>query len=272
MSIIKSQALWRDSQISVQQQNRGNSSVTSTGHGEWRYLWGKGQIKEMCLQIFLKGSNWNGWTDRQREVVPKRWGTTVKSSSTSIGLDPRDGQTINIVWSQWTGRNRCGKHGVKRNRLFFTQGFVGQQIDLKRYSKPYWQPMKGTKQWNTASKRRRFCHQAGQLILYTLKPCEVNVKFDIVPDRLAPILGCRAVQVMGLVTMATNRFESVAAVNASLKSKDDYMKDYPEVSNSPVGMLEGAVSFQDDDSIAPTALPARMLPIALRDPCNAYKA
>ena len=32
-----------------QQQNRGNSSVTSTGHGEWRYLWGKGQIKEICI-------------------------------------------------------------------------------------------------------------------------------------------------------------------------------------------------------------------------------
>ena len=127
----RSQAQWGDSQISVQHQNRGNSSVTSTGHGEWRYLWGKGQIKEMCLQIFLEGSNWNGWTDRQREVVPKRRDTRVKGSSTSIGFDPRDWQTIIVVWSQWTGRNRCGKDGMKINRLFFTQGFVGQQIDLK---------------------------------------------------------------------------------------------------------------------------------------------
>ena len=83
-------------------------------------------------------------------------------------LTPRDWQTIIIVWSQWMGRNRCGKHGVKINRLFFPQGFVGQQIDLKKYSKPYWQPMKRTKQWKTASKWRRLCHQAGQLILYTL--------------------------------------------------------------------------------------------------------
>ena len=52
--------------------NQGNSSITSTGHGEWRYRWGKGQVKEMCLQIFLKGNNWNGWTDRQQQVVPKR--------------------------------------------------------------------------------------------------------------------------------------------------------------------------------------------------------
>ena len=106
-------------------------------------IYGGKAISKRCvlIQIFLKGSNWAGWTDRQRQVVPKRWGTKVKSSSTCIGLDPRDWQTVIIVWSQWTGRNRCGKHGVKINRLFFPQGFEGQQIDLKQYSTPYWQPM-----------------------------------------------------------------------------------------------------------------------------------
>ena len=54
----------------AQQPNRGNSSVTSTGHWAWRYLWGKGQVKEMCLQMFLKGSIWYGWMGRQWEVVP----------------------------------------------------------------------------------------------------------------------------------------------------------------------------------------------------------
>ena len=39
--------------------------------------------------------------------------------------------------------------------------------------------MKRTKQWETVSKWRRLCHQAGQLILYTLKPCEVNVSNTI---------------------------------------------------------------------------------------------
>ena len=133
---------------------------------------------EMYLQMFLEGSNWNGWVDRQWEVVPKRRDTRVKSSCTCVGLDPRDWQTI-IVWSQWKGWKWCGKHRVKINRLFFTQGFVGQQIDLKQYSKPYWQPMKGTKQWNTASKWRRLCHQAGQSILNTLKFVEVSVRDTI---------------------------------------------------------------------------------------------
>ena len=67
-----SPAQWRDSWIGVQQQNQWSSSVTSTGH---RVCWcqrGIGQVKEMCRDMFLKGSNWNDWMDRQRQVVPKR--------------------------------------------------------------------------------------------------------------------------------------------------------------------------------------------------------
>ena len=37
------------------------------------------------------------------------------------------------------------------NRLLFMKRFVGQQRDLEQYSKYYWQPMKGTKQWNAMS-------------------------------------------------------------------------------------------------------------------------
>ena len=64
---------------------------------------------------------------------------------------------------------------IEDKRAVFTQGFVGQHIDLEQYFKPYWQPMKETKQWNTASKWRRLCHQVGQSILNTMKPCTVIV-------------------------------------------------------------------------------------------------
>ena len=134
----------------------------------------KAESKRCIFRCFLKvAAEMAGWTDSGR--LFQRRCTRVKSSCTSIGLDRRDWQTIIIVWSQWTGRKRCGKHGVKINRLFFTQGFVGQQIDLKQYSKPYWQPMKRAKQWEAASKWKRLCHQVGELIMYTLKPCDVNV-------------------------------------------------------------------------------------------------
>ena len=64
---------------------------------------GKGQVKTMCLQMFLEGSNWNGWADRQQEVVPKRQSTRVQSSCACTGLAPRDWQTNSVAWSQWTG-------------------------------------------------------------------------------------------------------------------------------------------------------------------------
>ena len=36
----------------------------------------------------------------------------------------------------------AAKHEVNMNRLFFTQGFIGKQIDLELYVKPHRQPMK----------------------------------------------------------------------------------------------------------------------------------
>ena len=110
----------------------------SEGHRACWCLWGTGQVKEMCLQMFLEGSNWNGWMGRQREVVQKRQGTRVKSSCACVGLVPRDRQTNSLVWSQWTEWEWCGKHGVKINRLVFMKRLVGQQTDLEQYSKFHW--------------------------------------------------------------------------------------------------------------------------------------
>ena len=38
------------------------------------------EYKSEKLAMFLEGSNWNGWMNRQYEVVPNRWSTRVKSS------------------------------------------------------------------------------------------------------------------------------------------------------------------------------------------------
>ena len=72
------------------------------------------------------------------------------------------------------------------NRLLFMKSFVGQQTDLEQYSKFYWLPMKGTKQWNTASERRCVCCNADQLILNALKFGEVNVR-DTMQEGIAII-------------------------------------------------------------------------------------
>ena len=93
----QSQAQWRDGWIGVQQQNRWNSSLASTGRWACRCLSGKGQVKGMCLEMFLEGSNWNCWMDRQQEAILKRRGTRLKSSCVCVGLDPRDQQTIPLL-------------------------------------------------------------------------------------------------------------------------------------------------------------------------------
>ena len=88
-----------------------------------------------------------------------------------------------------------------------------------------------------------------------------NVLFDIVSDKLTPILGCTAVQAMGLVTMATDRYDSVAAVTQSIKSKQDYITQYPDVFDKPVGTFDGSVALQVDRDITLTVSPARSLPL-----------
>ena len=44
---------------------------------------------------------------------------------------------MEVMWQAWS----------EDKQAVFHAGFVGQQIDLKHYSKPNRQPMKGTKQW-----------------------------------------------------------------------------------------------------------------------------
>ena len=65
-----------------------------------------------------------------------------------------------------------------------------------------------------------------------------DVKFDIVSAKFASILGTVTVQEMGLVIMYTNKYCMVAAAD-TLKSRQDYIKQYPAVFSRPVGKLKG---------------------------------
>ena len=94
--------------------------------------------------------------------------------------------------------------------------------------------------------------------------CDVN--FDVVSDKLTPILGCRTIQEMGLIQLNTGMYDSVSSVQPQLKSQTDYYKKFPEVFNKDVGTLEGRVSLQINKDVTPTALPARQIPVALRQP------
>ena len=133
--------------------------------------------KAKCLETFLEGCNWSGWMERQRAAVPKTRGATVKCTCTCtcIGLDPRDQHTKSFVWSQWTGWEWWGRHGVKLNRLFFKRVLYADKLILK--STLYFT---GTQWWEhsrvTLSKWRWLCHNTNQLILNMLQFGEVGVR------------------------------------------------------------------------------------------------
>ena len=93
-----------------------------------------------------------------------------------------------------------------------------------------------------------------------------DVNFDVVSDKLTPILGCRTIQEMGLVPLNTGTYDSVSSVQPQLKSQTDYYKEFPEVFNIDVGTLEGRVSLQINKDVTFTDLPARQIPVALRQP------
>ena len=96
-----------------------------------------------------------------------------------------------------------------------------------------------------------------------------DVNFDVVSDKLTPILGCRTIQEMGLIQLNTGTYDSISSVSSvqpQLKSQTDYYKEFPEVFNKDVGTLEGRVSLQINKDVTPTALPARQIPVALRQP------
>ena len=72
---------------------------------------------------------------------------------------------------------------------------------------------------------------------------------------------------MGLAI--TDRYDSVAAVTQSLKSEQDYITQYPDVFEKPVGTFDSGVALQVDRDNTRTVSPALSLPLALREPARA---
>ena len=81
-----------------------------------------------------------------------------------------------------------------------------------------------------------------------------------------PVSGCHASQAMGLITVNDDRVETVATVKTdSVKSKQDYVVQYLMVFDSPVGTPDGPGDIPLDANVVSTALPARPVPVSLRE-------
>ena len=119
------------------------------------------------------------------------------------------------------------------------------------------------------------CLGRGTIRLYNPKSRRnFDAVSDIVSQQHLPVLGYYTATAMGLITINEDRFERVAAASSdkpvdTVKSKGDFIAEYPMVFNSSVVTLKGPVDVQMNRSVVPTALPARTIPVALREPVKA---
>ena len=146
---------------------------------------------------------------------------------------------------------------MKINRLFFIQGFVGQQTDLKQYSKPYWQPRKGTNQWNTVSKWKSLCHQGGQSIVNALRFGEVSAHDTIHSEQLhqanicgySSLISLNTYRPLDPATTFFSEFQDILSYMASLPHDLVLMGDFNlhiDSFSSNVRQLTGCRSFHLD--------------------------
>ena len=90
-----------------------------------------------------------------------------------------------------------------------------------------------------------------------------NCKFIIVPDNkgFVPLLGNKACQKMGLLTVNTHNFKQLATVT----SCKDPVKAFPEVFNDELGTIPGEVKLHLDPDVTPQITPQRRVPEALKE-------
>ena len=87
-----------------------------------------------------------------------------------------------------------------------------------------------------------------------------QVKFLVVEENWTPLLGLNAVEEMILLTVHSENF-----VNFVKKSDDDPLIKYPGVFYGRLGTLPGKVHLQIDANCKPVMLPARKIPVAIRE-------
>ena len=104
---------------------------------------GKAKSKRWVFRYLLKVATEMAEQTGSERLFPRDGAQEWKALAPVLVLTLGTDKLLSLFDLSEQEGSRCGKHGVKINRLFFTQGFVGQQIDLKKYSKPYWHTNEG---------------------------------------------------------------------------------------------------------------------------------
>lgn len=97
-----------------------------------------------------------------------------------------------------------------------------------------------------------------------------SVEFLVVGKQLTPIIGARAAQQMGLITINEENFQiaqpphRMRSAVKSLSTTEEIVKNYPEVFQREIGTLPGTVHLEVDQNITPVVAPPRRVPASLK--------
>ena len=98
------------------------------------------------------------------------------------------------------------------------------------------------------------------LVINPKNDVKYQVKFLVVEENWTPLLGLNAVEKMKLLTVHSENF-----VNVVEKCDNDPVTKYPDVFDENLGTLPGKVHLQVDATCKPVVLPARKIPVAVRE-------
>ena len=87
-----------------------------------------------------------------------------------------------------------------------------------------------------------------------------KVRFLMVKENLTPLLGLNATEKMGLLTVHKENFASVVE-----NLEDDLIVKYADVFDKRPGKLPGKVHLQVDPACQPVILPARKVPVSVKE-------
>ena len=98
-----------------------------------------------------------------------------------------------------------------------------------------------------------------------------SVEFLVVDEQLTPLIGAKAAQQMGLITVNTQNFkiaeppERPRTEVKSVQTADEIVASYPEVFQRELGVLPGTVHLEVEQGATPVVAPPRRVPTSLKN-------
>ena len=91
-----------------------------------------------------------------------------------------------------------------------------------------------------------------------------SVEFVVVDEHLAPLIGYRASQAMGLVSINSDNMERVQQLSGKPDATQPEVSMFPNVFSGELGTLPGKHTLKVASNVTPVVMPDRRIPLAVR--------